>query len=139
MKNCVGTLALLIALTFGGMDAAQAAAPNHLGGQSSVYLARAAGQPVDWYPWGAEAFKRAKTSRQDFMVGRNMKIIELNGVTSEATHMYDPKLRLFDAYRALFQQWRIAFEIGDRNRARGTQSASVGDLLDASREYSRLA
>jgi uncharacterized protein len=60
MKNGVTTLALLIALTLIGMDTAQAPAPNHLSGQSSVYLARAAGQPVDWYPWGAEAFKRAK-------------------------------------------------------------------------------
>jgi hypothetical protein len=78
-------------------------------------------------------------SRQDFMAGRNMKIIELNGVTSEATHIYDPKFSLFDAYRVLFQQWRIAFEIGDRNRMRGTKPASLRDLLDASREYGRMA
>jgi len=78
-------------------------------------------------------------SRQDFMAGRNMKIVELYGVTSEATHIYDPKFSLFDAYRVLFQQWQIAFEIGDLNRARGVQPASVGDLLDASREYGRLA
>jgi len=39
----------------------------------------------------------------------------------------------------LFQQWRIAFEIGDRNRMRGIEPASVGELLDATREYSRLA
>jgi hypothetical protein len=78
-------------------------------------------------------------SRQDFRAGRNMKIIELNGVTSEATHIYDPKLSLFDAYRVLFQQWRIAFEIGDLNRARGFRPASVADLLDATREYRRLA
>ncbi len=57
-------------------------------------------------------------SRQDLMAGRNLKIVELNGVTSEATHIYDPKFSLFDAYRVLFQQWRIAFEIGDLNRAR---------------------
>jgi uncharacterized protein YyaL (SSP411 family) len=60
MKNSIGTFALLVATTLARMDTAQATAPNHLGGQSSVYLARAAGQPVDWYPWGAEAFKRAK-------------------------------------------------------------------------------
>src|SRR5271166_4285563 len=60
MKNSVGTFAVLIATTLAGIDIAQAAAPNHLSGQSSVYLIRAAGQPVDWYPWGAEAFKRAK-------------------------------------------------------------------------------
>jgi RimK-like ATP-grasp domain len=78
-------------------------------------------------------------SRQDFMEGRNVKVVELNGVTSEATHIYDPKLSLLDAYRVLFQQWRIAFEIGDRNRTRGVEPASVRDLLDASREYGRLA
>ena len=32
---------------------------NHLGGQASPYLKRAVSQPVDWYPWSAEAFKRA--------------------------------------------------------------------------------
>src|SRR6266404_7561778 len=78
-------------------------------------------------------------SRQDFMAGRNMKIIELNGVTSEATHIYDPKLSLFDAYRVLFEQWRIAFEIGDLNRRRGIRPASVADLFNATREYRRLA
>jgi hypothetical protein len=78
-------------------------------------------------------------SRQDFMAGRNMKIVELNGVTSEATHIYDPKLSLFDAYRVLFEQWRIAFEIGDLNRTRGIRPASVADLFNAAREYRRLA
>jgi pimeloyl-ACP methyl ester carboxylesterase/membrane protein DedA with SNARE-associated domain len=78
-------------------------------------------------------------SRQDFMAGRNMKIIELNGVTSEATHIYDPKLSLFDAYRVLFRQWRIAFEIGDLNQARGTRPAPVRALFQAIREYRRLA
>jgi hypothetical protein len=78
-------------------------------------------------------------SRQDFMEGRNVKVVELNGVTSEATHIYDPKLSLLDAYGVLFQQWRIAFEIGDRNRTRGVEPASVRDLVDAGREYGRLA
>ena len=78
-------------------------------------------------------------SRQDFRAGRNMKIVELNGVTSEATHIYDPKLSLFDAYRVLFQQWRVAFEIGDLNRACGTRPTSVTDLLKAASEYRRLA
>jgi uncharacterized protein len=35
------------------------AKPNHLGGQASPYLRRAVSQPVDWYPWSAEAFRRA--------------------------------------------------------------------------------
>ena len=78
-------------------------------------------------------------SRQDFMDGRNLKIVELNGVTSEATHIYDPKLNLFDAYRVLFEQWRIAFEIGDLNRARGAWPTPARELVRAVREYRRLA
>ena len=33
---------------------------NHLGPGNSPYLDRALSQPVDWYPWSAEAFRRAK-------------------------------------------------------------------------------
>ena len=33
---------------------------NHLAADNSPYLKRAISQPVDWYPWGAEAFGRAK-------------------------------------------------------------------------------
>jgi len=33
---------------------------NHLVAASSTYLKRAAQQPVDWYPWGPEAWERAK-------------------------------------------------------------------------------
>lgn len=65
----------------------------------------------------AEAFKKGE-----------FKIIELNGVTSEATSIYDPKNSLFAAYRILFEQWHIAFEIGAQNRKRGAPPTSVWRL-----------
>ncbi len=33
---------------------------NHLQGQASLYLRQHADNPVDWYPWGEEAFARAR-------------------------------------------------------------------------------
>ncbi len=33
---------------------------NHLTKEKSPYLLQHAGNPVDWYPWGAEAFQKAK-------------------------------------------------------------------------------
>ena len=33
---------------------------NRLSGESSPYLQQHAGNPVDWYPWGEEAFARAR-------------------------------------------------------------------------------
>lgn len=64
-------------------------------------------------------------SMTDFQQGQNFKVVELNGVTSEATSIYDPKNTLFAAYRVLFNQWRLAFEIGAQNRARGVKPASM--------------
>jgi uncharacterized protein len=34
--------------------------PNRLASQTSPYLLQHANNPVDWYPWGAEAFERAR-------------------------------------------------------------------------------
>ena len=51
--------------------------------------------------------------------GEGFKIVELNGVSSEATNIYDPKNGLLTAYRILAEQWRIAFEIGAAQRQRG--------------------
>lgn len=68
-------------------------------------------------------------SIEGFKRGEDFKIIELNGVTSEATNIYDPKNSIFAAYRTLFKQWRIAFEIGAQNRELGRRSTSVRELL----------
>ncbi len=61
--------------------------------------------------------------------GRGLKVLELNGVTSEATSIYDPANRLSAAYRTLFEQWRLAFEIGRRNRAEGAAVEPLAVLL----------
>ncbi len=54
----------------------------------------------------------------DLRAGR-FKAIELNGVTSEATSIYDPSAGLLAGYRTLFRQWRLAFAIGAENVRRG--------------------
>lgn len=65
----------------------------------------------------------------DLQRAENFKIIELNGVTSESTNIYDPKFSLLDAYRILFRQWRIACSIGAENLKLGVQPTSVSDLV----------
>ena len=34
--------------------------PNRLAGSTSPYLLQHADNPVDWYPWGEEAFEAAR-------------------------------------------------------------------------------
>ena len=57
------------------------------------------------------------------------RVIEINGVSSEATHIYDSGNSLFAAYRILFEQWRLAFQIGARNRALGVEPTPLTGLL----------
>ena len=68
-------------------------------------------------------------SIEDFKNGRGITVLELNGVTSEATHIYDPRIGVLEAYRVLFEQWRLAFEIGAENVRRGARVTSPGELV----------
>jgi hypothetical protein len=79
------------------------------------------------------------TSLADFRRGAGFKVIELNGVTSEATHIYDPAIGLVDAYRALFEQWRLAFEIGAENVRRGATVTSLWTLARLLQQYRGLS
>jgi hypothetical protein len=69
--------------------------------------------------------------------GGPFQVVELNGVTSECVHVYDPRVSFVEAYRVLFRQWRRAFEIGAQRRAMGHEPPSVWRLLDLAR-VSRL-
>jgi hypothetical protein len=70
--------------------------------------------------------------------GQTFKIIELNGGTSEATSIYDPDKSLWEAYRVLFEQWRILFRIAAANVRRGARLYGAGELLQMLGRY-RLA
>jgi hypothetical protein len=56
------------------------------------------------------------------------QVIELNGVSAEATHIYDPSVSVWQAYRTLARQWRIAFEIAAENRRRGVRPMRLREL-----------
>jgi hypothetical protein len=57
--------------------------------------------------------------------GTGFRVIEINGVGSEATHIWDPNTRLLDAWRTQFFHYGAAFRIGAANRRRGFSSSGV--------------
>ena len=77
-------------------------------------------------------------SLESFRAG-HFTVIELNGGTSEATHIYDPRYSVFEAWRVMREQWRILYEIARRNRAAGTRLVGVGELWIDVRRYRRAA
>lgn len=72
---------------------------------------------------------------EDFKNGRDLAIVELNGATAESTNIYDPDGSLGDAYRQLFRQWKIVFQIGAENRARGAAVTSASRMAALLRTY----
>jgi hypothetical protein len=55
----------------------------------------------------------------EFAAGRGFEIVELNGLLSESTNIYDPGTTFWKAQRILREQWRLAFAIGAKAASRG--------------------
>ena len=67
-------------------------------------------------------------SEEALREGRGFQIVEVNGVSSEATSIYDPTNSLRNAYRTLFRQWEIIFAIANENRARGLRPTLISSI-----------
>ena len=50
------------------MQPPSAAPQNRLAGETSPYLQQHAANPVDWYPWGAEALERARRENKPILL-----------------------------------------------------------------------
>jgi membrane protein DedA with SNARE-associated domain len=68
-------------------------------------------------------------NREAFRAGRDLAVVELNGVMSESTNIYDPDGSLLGAYRTLYRQWDLLYRIGHANRQRGHRPTSVPALV----------
>lgn len=72
-----------------------------------------------------------------FRRGEDLAILELNGVTSESTNIYDPRRSLLAAYITLTRQWSAAFAIGKANLRAGLATpTSARELLRLIRHHS---
>jgi membrane protein DedA with SNARE-associated domain len=77
-------------------------------------------------------------SLDDLRAG-HFTVLELNGVTSEPTHIYDPAHGLLAAYRALAASWTLAFAIGAEQAAAGARVWRVRELAGLVIGYRRFA
>ena len=68
-------------------------------------------------------------SLEDLKAGKKFAILEINGVKSEPTHIYDPDFSLREAYKILFEQWRTIYQISLANKQKGTPFMPMKDGL----------
>ncbi len=70
--------------------------------------------------------------------GEGFQIVEINGAGTEATHIWDARAKLGEAYADLRRQFRILFEIGAANRRRGFRCTPVGQFFKDLRSVRRM-
>jgi hypothetical protein len=58
-------------------------------------------------------------SVHDLQNGKNIKILEINGVGSDPAHVFDPNFPLLDVYAAYFGLWKKIFEVSTAQHRRG--------------------
>jgi hypothetical protein len=63
------------------------------------------------------------------MNGKEIKVLEINGVNSEPTHIYDKNYSLFKAYKEVFLHMELIYDIGHQNRIKGVKMAPLKDIL----------
>ncbi len=73
-------------------------------------------------------------SEEDLRAGR-FSVIELNGVLSESTNLYDPERSLRWAYATLFRQWSRLYDIGAARRREGVKATGPLRILGLMRGY----
>jgi hypothetical protein len=69
-----------------------------------------------------------RTPSAEALMRGEFTLIELNGLTSEATSIYDPRHSVWHGWWVLCRQWRLAFAIGAANRARGAKVWTVTEV-----------
>lgn len=74
----------------------------------------------------------------DLASAQGLQVIEINGAGSEATHVWDPRTTLGEAWRAQFEHYGAAFRIGAANRARGFRPSGPSALIRHWRRHKRL-
>ncbi|MFN8946741.1 MAG: D-alanine--D-alanine ligase [Alphaproteobacteria bacterium] len=78
------------------------------------------------------------TDIQALQQGKGFSIVEINGAGAEATHVWDRKTTLGEAYRALMQQYRLLWQIGASNARRGFRPESLSAVIGAYRQEKAL-
>jgi hypothetical protein len=77
-------------------------------------------------------------SIEDLQAGRKFTIVEVNGAGAEATHIWDRKTTLWQAYGALMQQYKLLWETGAENARRGFKPARLLEFFKAYRHEVKL-
>lgn len=88
---------------------------------------------IDGFYYGR--FDMKVKSIDNLYEGKNIKIVELNGVSAEPAHIYDPAYKLINAYSDLIFHWKIIYNICLQNIKNGHKPISGFQLYTLLKEH----
>lgn len=96
---------------------------NHIICEKLVVVMDSICENLDGFHYGRIDLKC--NSIEELYKGENIKIIEVNGVASEAAHIYDPKMSLFQAYKDVYINNEIIFKISIELKKQGIKTPNT--------------
>lgn len=83
--------------------------------------------PMEGFYYGR--FDMKVKSLDDLYKGENIRIMELNGASSEPGHIYDARNGIIKAYRDLAFHWNLLAQISIQNQKRGIKPVSFRTIV----------
>jgi hypothetical protein len=77
-------------------------------------------------------------SVSDLQAGRNIKILEINGVGSDPAHIYDPSTPFFEIWAAYIRLWKKIFEVSTALHRSGVPYMKLKEYRDYSRKQKEM-
>lgn len=108
---------------------------NHLVTAGLVRVFDAIAAQITGFHYGR--FDLRVPSLDDLYAGRNIKILELNGVSSEPGHIYDPENSLLRAWGDVLRHMNIIWRIAAANHRAGFRRAPLAQFLQELRAHYR--
>jgi len=106
---------------------------NHIINDSLSEIFNDISVQIDGFYYGR--FDLKVNSLEGLYAGQHMKIIELNGVSSEVAHIYDPEYKLIQAYRDVFAHMKFIYQIAKKNHEKGVAYDSLWKFLKDLRNH----
>ena len=100
---------------------------NHLINDMLLEVVSGIVSSFDGFDYGRLDLKT--TSTENLLKGKDIRILELNGVSSEPAHIYDPDYKLFHAYNVIIRHMNIIFRISRMNHQNGIPCAPFGAFV----------
>lgn len=90
---------------------------NHLINKELTAVFDKISSPIEGFHYGR--FDLKVKSFDDMYLGKNIKIMELNGVSADPGHIYDPGYKLSHAYSDVANHWKILADLSIQQQLKG--------------------